>query len=119
MKFNDISQKQQNTALNHLQSRQEAQSLQITLATNMVLPAWVMMLRILFPPPAHWSEFNMKNSKVFSFSFSVQMVKIISSIHVAGHSHYKLWVDTDTQRADTVFFQIQFDAPVTDIQVSD
>ena len=90
------------------------------LATNMALPAWVMMLRILFQPSAQWSVFNMKNSKVYSRYFSaMQTLKVIYSINAAGLSHYKLWVETDTQRADTVFFQIQFDAPVTDIQVSE
>ena len=49
----------------------------------------------------------------------MQTLKVIYSINAAGLSHYKLWVETDTQRADTVFFQIQFDAPVTDIQVSE
>ena len=32
---------------------------------------------------------------------------------VSGSAHYRLWVTTDTTRADKVFFQIQFDAPVT------
>ena len=37
----------------------------------------------------------------------------------SGINDYKLWVETDTRRADTVYFQIQFDAPVLDITVND
>ena len=33
--------------------------------------------------------------------------------NITGSAHYRLWVTTDTTRADKVFFQIQFDAPVT------
>ena len=40
-------------------------------------------------------------------------------ITAAGLSRYKLWVETDTNRADTVYFQIKFDAPVIDIQVNE
>ena len=37
---------------------------------------------------------------------------------LSGLSHYKLWVETQTDRADTVFFQVQFDAPVVNITVN-
>ena len=40
-------------------------------------------------------------------------------VNATGNSHYKLWVETDTRRADTVYFQIQFDTPVLDIEVND
>ena len=37
------------------------------------------------------------------------------SKNVSGSAHYRLHVTTDTMRADKIFFQIQFDAPVYSI----
>ena len=34
------------------------------------------------------------------------------SKNVSGSAHYRLYVTTDTTRADKIFFQIQFDAPI-------
>ena len=48
------------------------------------------------------------------------LVTVQHIVNATGNSsHYKLWVETDTGRADTVYFQIQFDTPVLDIEVND
>ena len=67
------------------------------------------------PTSIRWDEFRY-GWATCHFKFLNWVAIIINS---AGLSHYKLWVETDTNRADTVYFQIQFDAPVMDIKVND
>ena len=42
-------------------------------------------------------------------------VKYANNRNVTGSVHYSLFVTTDSTRADSTFFQIQFDAPVTGV----
>ena len=55
-----------------------------------------------------------KTSNYFHYRAECPMVDVEYrySKNVSGSAHYRLYVTTDTTRADKIFFQIQFDAPV-------